>query len=113
MVGEKYFPKQGDIAWITFNSTLGHEESGLRPAVVVSGSIYNKKTGLCLACPVTSKEKGYPFEVALSGKKVQGAILVDQVRSFDWRARKLKFAERLENQVLLEVLGKLRVLFEE
>lgn len=112
MVAEGYCPERGDLVWINFNSTDGHEEKGMRPAVVVSGSVYNKKTGLCLSCPITSKIKGYPFEVLLDCQAVHGAVLVDQVRSFDWRARKFKFVEKTDKKVIQEVLAKLRVLFD-
>lgn len=69
-----YIPKRGDIVWIEFSPQIGHEQSGFRPALIISGEIYNRKTGLCLAMPITSKIKGYPFEVNLKTKKVEGVI---------------------------------------
>lgn len=113
MVRDIYYPERGDLVWINFSSADGHEQKGMRPAVVVSDSIYNKKTGLCVSCPITSKIKGYPFEVPLDCQVIYGAVLVDQVRSFDWRARKFKFVDKVDKKVLREVLGKLKVLFEE
>ena len=83
-----YVPQQGDIVWLTLNPQKGHGQSGRRPAVVLSPSSYNLKVGLAIFCPITSREKGYPFEVKLPKKfKIQGVILVDQVKSFDWRSR--------------------------
>lgn len=89
-----YIPDRGDIVWLNFNPQLGHEQAGLRPALVISPKTYNEKSGLMLACPITSKVKGYPFEVRIKAKKVDGAILADQVKSLDWRVRKPSFCEK-------------------
>ena len=64
----RYIPKRGDIVWLEFNPRIWHEQSGVRPALIISGEIYSKKTGLCLAMPITSKIKGYPFEVIKNQK---------------------------------------------
>lgn len=72
---------------------------------------YNKKAGLSIVCPITSKIKGYPFEVLVNNKNIKGAILSDQVKSLDWRVRKLKYICKAEKHVLDEVLQKLSVLF--
>ena len=74
--GKAYIPERGDLVWLQFNPQAGHEQSGLRPALIISPAAYNNKTGLALMCPITSKIKGYPFEVVLPEKfKIQGAIL--------------------------------------
>ena len=84
-----YVPKRGDVVWMTMNPQAGHEQAGRRPAVILSPAAYNAKVGLVLAAPVTSRVKGYPFETLVpSGLPVSGAILSDQVKSLDWRARK-------------------------
>ena len=82
-----YIPEPGDIVWLEFNPQAGHEQAGHRPALVLSQRAYNEKTGLGIFCPITSKVKGYPFEVLLKGKKISGVILSDQVKSLDWRAK--------------------------
>ncbi|MCR4316203.1 MAG: endoribonuclease MazF [Planctomycetes bacterium] len=93
VMAKTYFPDRGDIIWIDFTPHSGKEIMGMRPALVVSPKSYNKKVGLAILCPITSKVKGYPFEVELDeGLSVSGAILSDQVKSVDWRARKAKFA---------------------
>jgi mRNA interferase MazF len=108
-----YVPERGDIVWISLNPQAGHEQAGRRPAVVVSPKSYNGKVGLGLFCPVTSRVKGYPFEVAVpEGLPVDGVVLADQVKSLDWRARKAKFAGRLPADARDEVLGKLGALLE-
>lgn len=92
MVDAEYVPERGDVVWMTFDPTLGHEQPGRRPAVVLSPAFYNRPSGLALVCPVTSRPKGYPFEVALPvGLPVRGVALCDQVRSIDWRQRVLEF----------------------
>ena len=110
MVAKKYIPERGDLVWVSLTQTRGHEQSGRRPAVVVSRKEYNEKSGLVLACPVTSKVKGYPFEVCVSGEEISGAILVDQVRSVDWQARGVTFAGIVKREDMEEILAKLRAL---
>jgi len=109
-----YVPKRGDIVWLTFDPQAGHEQAGRRPAFVLSPDAYNRETGLFLACPVTSRIKGYPFEVALpTGLSVSGVILADQIKSLDWKARKAAFADRTPDAVIQDVLALVLPLIEE
>jgi mRNA interferase MazF len=104
-------PDRGDVVWLAFNPQAGHEQAGRRPAVVLSPAAYNAKVGLALFCPITTKVKGYPFEVALPADfPVRGVILADQVRSLDWQARGAEFIARLPDEVTEEVLQKIMVL---
>ena len=104
-------PDRGDIVWLEFSPQAGHEQSGRRPAVVLSPLRYNAKVGLALVCPITSQAKGYPFEVALPERaKVAGVILADQVKSVDWRARRVKRADRLSPDVVTRTLALLKTL---
>lgn len=108
MVG--YTPEKGDIVWIDFSPTRGHEQAGVRPALVLSPNMYNAKSGLMVACPITSKVKGYPFEVRIQAKKINGVVLADQIKNLDWQARKVSFEEKApesavtQSQELIEVL---------
>src|SRR5207247_3798498 len=84
-----YVPERGDAVWITLDPQAGHEQAGRRPALVLSPLAYNSRVGLALLCPLTNQVKGYPFEVELpEGLPVAGAVLADQVKNLDWRARK-------------------------
>jgi mRNA interferase MazF len=106
-----YIPDSGDIVWITFNPQAGHEQAGRRPALVLSPAAYNGKVGLAILCPITSQIKGYPFEVVIpDGLEVSGAILSDQVKSLDWKARKAEFGGKLPTTAYNEVLKKLSAL---
>ena len=106
-----YVPARGEAVWLTFDRQAGHAQSGRRPAVVLSPQEYNRRTGLAILCPVTSQIKGYPFEVVLPEKTaINGAVLADQVRSLDWRARKAKLICELEPPTVDEILGKLETL---
>lgn len=106
-----YNPKRGDIVWLTFNLQAGHEQAGRRPALVLSPKIYNTKVGLAILCPITTKVKGYPFEVVIpEGLKANGAILSDQVKSLDWKARNAEFFCELPTETVDEVLRKLNTL---
>ena len=108
---ERYIPARGDFVWISFDPQAGREQTKYRPAIVLSPASYNKKTSLALVCPITSRAKGYPFEVALpSASEVAGVILADQVKSLDWRARNARFAERASPRVVGEVFEKLQTL---
>ena len=108
---QNYVPERGDIVWLEFDPQAGHEQSGRRPALVISPQAYNGKTSLAIICPITNKINGYPFEVALPGKqKVTGVVLADQIKSLDWRSRKAKFAEKARSEVLVEVVAKIQTL---
>lgn len=110
-MARRYVPARGDIVWITFNPQAGHEQAGRRPALVVSPTSYNGKVGLAVFCPITSQVKGYPFEVAIpSGLKVAGVVLSDQVKSLDWRVRKVEFICKLPQDTIVEVIDKLGTL---
>jgi mRNA interferase MazF len=105
-VTANYVPRRGDLVWLTFDPQTGHEQAGRRPAFVLSPESYNRKTSLFLACPVTSKAKGYPFEVALpAGLPVSGVILADQIKSLDWKMRKAEFVSRTSASVIEDVLS--------
>jgi mRNA interferase MazF len=106
-----YVPERGDAVWLDFNPQSGHEQSGRRPAIVISPSSYNKKVGLTLFCPITNQAKGYPFEAAIpKNNKVSGVVLSDQLKSLDWRARNVEFIIKLPDSVIEEVLRKVKTL---
>ena len=107
----KYIPDRGDLIWLQFSPQTGHEQSGQRPAIVLSPKAYNGKVGLAISCPVTDQQKGYPFEVKLPDSSgVEGVILADQVKSLDWGKREAQFIEHATESVLNETLGKIRTL---
>ena len=108
----KHIPDQGDIVWLDFNPQLGHEQRGRRPALVISLKAYNEKTGLGLFCPITSKEKGYPFEVSVLGKTIDGCVLSDQVKSLDWRVRNIEYIEKIQKEKFGEAINNIMVLIE-
>ncbi|MBN1525095.1 MAG: endoribonuclease MazF [Spirochaetales bacterium] len=112
MVNKTYIPEKGDLIWLNFNPQTGHEQAGNRPAIVLSPKKYNEKTHLLIACPISSKEKGYPFEVPLSGNKIQGVVLADQVKNVDWQKREAIFIEKSKKEDVLEVLIKLLTILE-
>ena len=106
-----YVPGRGDLVWLQLNPQAGHEQSGRRPALVVSPSSYNRRAGLALFCLITSRVKGYPFEVLLpAGLGVEGAVLSDQLKSLDWRVRKAQRIGRVPGDVLDEATGKILAL---
>ncbi len=81
-------PERGEVVWIAMSPSVGHEQTGRRPGLVVSPSSYNRKVGLAIVCPITSHAKGYPFEVAIpDGLPVTGVVLSDQAKSLDWQVR--------------------------
>lgn len=102
-------PEAGDIVWLEFSPQAGHEQAGHRPALVLSPVSYNSKAGMMLCCPITTQIKGYPFEVVVSGNP-PSAVLADQVKSLDWRARHAKRKGQVTGDVLAEVRAKVRAL---
>lgn len=110
----KYTPKRGDIVWLNFNPQKGHEQAGKRPAFVISPEKYNKATGLMLCCPITSKKKGYPFEVALQNLPIEGVILCDQIKSLDFRARDARLACSVTDKTIEQrVINYIKLLLDE
>ena len=101
-----YVPRKGDFVALTFDPQSGHEQRGRRPALVVSNDLFNKATGLCIACPVTSTRRDYPFHVSIpEGQDVDGAVMVEQVKSIDFRSRGVKRIGSASESVLQEVLA--------
>ncbi len=104
-------PERGDLVWMSFSPQTGHEQTGRRPALILSPSAYNRKVGLALVCPITSRAKGYPFEVPLpAGLPVSGVVLSDQVKSVDWEARTVQVVCRISDGVVHDVIHKLETL---
>ncbi|MEX0782638.1 MAG: type II toxin-antitoxin system PemK/MazF family toxin [Dehalococcoidia bacterium] len=88
-----YVPTRGDLVWISFDPQAGHEQAGRRPAIALATQEYARRSGLGLFCPITNQRKGYAFELALpENLPVTGVVLTDQVKSLDWRARKVEYA---------------------
>jgi len=112
MVKKKYIPERGDIVWLNFNPVSGHEQQGKRPAIVISPVEYNKKTGLALFCPITSRVKNYPFEVRIENKKINGVVLADQIKNLDWKTREIEFILKESREKTEEVINKINVLTE-
>jgi len=101
-----YVPRKGDLIALTFDPQSGHEQRGRRPALVVSNDLFNRHTGLCIACPITNTLRGYPFHVAIpSGEGVTGFVMVEQVKSIDYRSRKAKRIGKASSGLLGEVLS--------
>ncbi len=90
-----YIPRQGDIIFLDFNPTKGHEQKGYRPAVVVSNDIFNKNTKMVISCPITSNVKEFPTHYLLKDtKKIKGSVLCEHIRSIDYEIRNVKYIEK-------------------
>lgn len=101
-----YVPRKGEVIALTFDPQSGHEQRGRRPALVVSNDLFNKHTGLCIACPITNTRRDYPFHVAIpGGEGVTGSVMVEQVKSIDFRSRKAKRLGKASAGMLEEVLS--------
>ncbi|MDX9916261.1 MAG: type II toxin-antitoxin system PemK/MazF family toxin [Sphaerochaeta sp.] len=111
MVSDRYVPEEGDIVHLSFSGYHGHEQGGVRPALVLTPRSYNQY-GLALMCPITSKEKGYPFEVPirLFSNEMVGVVLADQVQSIDWNQQNTVLKERVNPVVVERVKDKILLL---
>jgi mRNA interferase MazF len=108
VVKAAFVPDAGDFVWLTFEPQTGREQAGRRPALVLSPKVYNARSGLALACPITNQAKGYPFEVAVpAGRGTTGVILADHLKSIDWKARRAERLGRCTDEALSEVRAKL------
>lgn len=97
----EYIPQKGDFIAVTFDPRSGHEQRGRRPALVVSNYLFNKHTGLCIVCPVTSTRRDYPFHVGIpESEDVAGFVMVEQVKSIDFRSRKARCIGKAPVEVL-------------
>ena len=101
----KYIPKQGDIVYVDLDPTLGHEQKGTRPAIVISNNVFNEHTKMVVLCPITSNTKDFPTHYILEdSKKIVGAVLCEHIRSMDYNARKMRFVEEASENDLLSVI---------
>jgi mRNA interferase MazF len=108
-----YCPKLGDIISINFDPQAGREQSGRRPAIVLSSLEYNSKTDLAIVCPITSKLKAYPFEVKIpDGFDVYGAVLSDHIKSLSWKDRDSKYICDAPPDVIEEVKAKIAAILD-
>ena len=100
-----YIPKQGDICYMDFAPTKGHEQTGLRTAIVISKDKFNKYTNMAIICPITTNTKKFPTHYELKNtKKVRGSILCEHIRSIDFNARNLSLVEKINEDELYEVI---------
>ncbi len=101
-----YIPRQGDIIAITFDPQSGHEQKGRRPAFVVSKELFNRRTGLAIVCPITNADRNFPFHVPIpDGSQLTGFVMVEQVKSVDYRSRRAKCIEHGDDGLLSDVLS--------
>ena len=110
MSGE-FVPDAGDVVWMQFDPQAGHEQAGHRPALVLSPRTYNQVRGMMVCCPMSSKIKGYPFEVVVS-RNPPSVVLADQLKNLDWRARRAERKGQISAAVLADVRAKIRALLQ-
>ena len=108
---KEYIPKQGDIVVLTFDPQAGHEQQGRRPALIISNETFNKHVGLAIACPITNTNRNFPFHVKVDSKQLTGFVMSEQVKSIDFRARKVKFVEKATDDLVKNVLGIVATVF--
>ena len=101
-----YIPKKGDLIYLSFSPQAGHEQKGRRPALVVSNDLFNKGTGLAIVCPVTNTNRNNPFHIPLpQTSKLTGFIMIEQVKSYDYRARNADFVEEAPQELVADALA--------
>lgn len=103
MSKEPYMPDRGDLIWIILDPRVGHEQSGRRPAIVLSKRLFTERTSLAVICPITSKVKGLPFEIRVKSENIDGVVLPIHIRTVDVLARKSQFIEKASAGVLRKV----------
>ncbi len=102
---KKYVPNQGDIVVLNFDPQSGHEQKGRRPAIIVSNKTFNQHLGLAFACPITNTKRDFPFHIKVESDNIAGYIMCEQLKSIDYNARKIKFIEKANQNIINKVLG--------
>jgi mRNA interferase MazF len=101
----RYIPELGDIVALTFDPQRGHEQKGRRPAIIISNKVFNQHLGLAFACPITNTKRDFPFHIEVDSNQLTGFIMVEQMKSIDYRSRKIKFIEKAKQNTIDEVLS--------
>ena len=110
---KKYIPKQGDVVYLDFNPTKGHEQTGVRPAIIISNDIFNEHTKMVMVCPITSNNKYFPTHYCLEDtKNIKGSVLCEHIRSVDYEARNVKFVEKLSDNDFISIITLLNACIE-
>ena len=110
---KKYIPKQGDIVYVNLNTTIGHEQNGKRPAVVISNDVFNINTKMIIVCPISSNIKYFPTHYLLEDtNKIYGSVLCEHIRSIDYEERKVSFIEKCSDNDLLSITMLMSACFE-
>ncbi len=104
---KEYIPKKGDLVILTFDPSAGHEQQGRRPALIISNETFNRHVGLAIACPITNTDRNFPFHVKVDSDKLTGFVMTEQIKSIDYKVRKVKFVEKVSDEVMGKVLGML------
>jgi mRNA interferase MazF len=99
----RYVPRAGDVIWLDFDPQSGREQAKRRPALVITDEAYNLASGLAVVCPLTSKRKPYPFALPTVLGKIEGAVLVDHLKSMDWKSRRAKLHSKTDPALLIQV----------
>lgn len=101
------YPERGDFVHLDFDPKAGHEKGGPRFGLVLSPGVYNNASGLAVVAPITSRQKGYPFEAPIpDGERCYGVVLADHTRSIDWRARGVKIVGQASQALVEDVLAR-------
>jgi mRNA interferase MazF len=107
----RYVPDRSHLVWINFNPSIGREQQGRRPAIVLSPKSYNQRSELAILVPITSKAKGYPVEYPLpEGLPISGVALCDQVKSMDWRNREVELIQEVPITTMNQIRAKIAAL---
>jgi len=102
----KYIPDKGDFVILTFDPQAGHEQMGRRPALIISNKLFNQHTGLALACPITNTDRNIPFHICIpQSAGIKGFVMVDQIKSVDFRVRVIQFMEKAQAVLMQEVMA--------
>ena len=107
-----YVPERGDVVWLNFQPQAGSEQSGRRPAIVLSPKKYNQRTQLMICCPISSQIKGYPFEIPFQLHGQPSVILSDHVKSLDWHARQASYVSTIDPDTLQRCIDRLSLLIQ-
>jgi len=105
-------PTQGDIIKINLNPKQGHEQSGYRPYICLSNKIINDIANIAVFAPISNTKRNYPLYIKLQGTKTTGSVLLDQLVTIDYNARKFEYIECVPVNVINDLLKKVVLVFQ-
>jgi mRNA interferase MazF len=78
--------KQGELWYVNLSPTVGSEQAGTRPLLIISGNLLNTYLNVVICCPLTTKIKNYKGNLVLNPNKINNLSETSEVLTFHVRS---------------------------